>query len=196
MYYKGYYEDIDLAGGIWEEQKINHEVELVHRQVLEAQILYHAYHYNDEVRTAGDKYVMVNIPNHMICGIDLVQKEMQKSVARKGIAIETNPTSNLKIGGLAGYQDHPIVSFYNKGLSNDPEQLMMCPQINVSINTDDNGVFSTCLYNEYSQMAGALEDMKDESNRPVYKKDMVYDWIDHVREMGNEQSFKIKGKGQ
>ena len=38
-------------------------------------------------------------------------------------------------------------------------------------------------------MAYALENKLDHTGANVYKKDMVYDWINHVREMGNEQSF-------
>ncbi len=68
-------------------------------------------------------------------------------------------------------------------------QICECPQINVSINTDNAGVFATTLYNEHTLMAYALENKKNMDGTYVYKKDMVYEWIDHIREMGNMQSF-------
>ena len=110
-------------------------------------------------------------------------------IAENGIAIETNPTSNVKIAGLEGYESHPIISFYNKGLTLDETQICACPQINVSINTDDPGVFITSLYNEYTMIAGALEHIKTQDGVHVYKKDMVYDWINNIRKMGDRQSF-------
>ena len=118
-----------------------------------------------------------------------MQKKIQKQIAKRGIAIETNPSSNLLIGGLPGYEAHPIISFYNKGLVSDVDKLEACPQINVSINTDDPGVFITSLYNEYTLMAGSLENLTDRDGNHVYKKDMVYDWINNVRKMGKKQAF-------
>ena len=122
-------------------------------------------------------------------GIKALQREMQNKIARKGISIETNPSSNVLIAGLKDYKQHPIVTFYNKNLLYDVQKEQECPQLNVSINTDDKGVFATCLKNEYTLMAGTLEFMEDENGNKVYKKDKVYDWIDAIREMGNSQAF-------
>ncbi len=189
LYRDGYYKKQQMPGSLWEDQEINRSVDRVKRDIDEAAILYHAYHYNEAVRNEGNKSVVVKIPYYMVRGITLVQKKLRMMIAKKGIAIETNPTSNLKIAGLEGYESHPIISFYNKGLTLDREQLYECPQINVSINTDDPGVFITSLYNEYTMMAGALEHIRMQDGTNVYKKDMVYDWINHIRKMGNRQSF-------
>lgn len=67
-----------------------------------------------------------------------------------------------------------------------------CYQLNVSINTDDMGVFRTSLYNEYSLIAKALEGMEDQNGETVYRQDKVYDWLDAIRRMGNEQGFNKK----
>lgn len=58
------------------------------------------------------------------------------------------------------YSKHPIMEFYNRELEHDYKKLEECSQLCVSINTDDKGVFSTSLENEYSLMARALEEMK------------------------------------
>ena len=38
-------------------------------------------------------------------------------------------------------------------------------------------------------MAGALENLKDKDGNHVYKKDMIYDWINNIRKMGKKQAF-------
>ena len=62
--------------------------------------------------------------------------------------------------------------------------------LSVSINTDDQGVFDTLLENEYALMTLALKKSKDKENQPLYDIEDIYEWIDYVREMGMEQSFK------
>lgn len=115
-----------------------------------------------------------------------MQKRMMQHIAKIGISIETNPTSNVMIAGLKGYGHHPILSFFNKGLTGRAEDEEDCAQLHVSTNTDDAGVFATSLRNEYSLMASSLERMKDKEGRFYYKKDRVYDWLDRIREMENE----------
>lgn len=189
-YYKsGYYDRSLRRPTIWGDYGINRLAPKENRHMEKAVLLYHAYHYSYRVREAGKKSIVKSIPEHMIQGIQEVQKKMMKKIARKGIAIETNPSSNVLIGGL-NYGQHPITAFYNKGLTNNRELLDSCAQIRVSINTDDLGVFITSLPNEYALMARALEDLVDENGVRIYKKDMVYDWINRVRKMGNEQSFR------
>ncbi len=194
LYEKGFYDRGILGGDIWENYRVNKRTNMAIRSIPEAAILYYTYQYNINVRNAGENPVVIEIPYHMVRGIELVQKELQKEIAKRGIAIETNPSSNVMISRLFDYGHHPIVSFYNKGLTYDTEELDHCPQLNVSINTDDLGVFTTCLYNEYTLMAYELENLKDEDGHAVYRRDMVYDWINNVRKMGNSQSFLEKRK--
>lgn len=62
--------------------------------------------------------------------------------------------------------------------------------LQVSINTDDQGVFDTSLENEYAIMTIALKKTKDENNQLLYDLEDIYAWIDYVRRMGITQSFK------
>jgi len=91
---------------------------------------------------------------------------------------------------LKRYSKHPITNFYNLGLTYDHEKLENNPQLFISINTDDQGVFNTYLENEYAMLAIALEKEKDENGKPIYNQAMIYDWLDRIREMGLEMSFK------
>lgn len=162
------------------------------RTRAEVVMLYYFYHYNTEVRLEGKKKIDVKVSQEYVNGVELVQKEMQKEIAKRGIAIETNPSSNYMIGTFKRYDEHPIINFYNNGLTFDTESLKACPQIWTSINTDDQGVFNIKLENEYAIIARALEKKKDDSVEYLYQKNMIYDWLDKIREMGLSQSFGRK----
>lgn len=90
------------------------------------------------------------------------------------------------------YAQHPIVRLYNKGLVYDPEKLEQCAQMNVSINTDDQGVFSTSLSNEYALMANSLSSLKNEEGHHMYNMSDIYDWIERIQTMGNRQAFNFE----
>ncbi len=106
-----------------------------------------------------------------------------------GIGIETNPSSNYLIDSFKRYDKHPIFDFYNIGLTSSQEDLDNCPQLPVCINTDDQGIFSTYLENEYALLALALEKAKSEDGRNKYNRTMIYRWIDNVRKQGLNLSF-------
>lgn len=154
-----------------------------------AALVYYLYHYNENVRIRGRATREVHISKSYIRAVAEIQIFMQKQIAARGIAIETNPSSNYLIGTFRQYEKHPIIRFYNKGLIHDPERLEKCSQILVSVNTDDQGVFHTSLENEYALLARALESVTDENDRPLYNKGDIYEWLDRIRIMGNEQSF-------
>lgn len=197
LYLMGYYRRSISGGDLWRRYGVNEEWDgegnlLRVRYSLSAVILNHFYHYNNDVKALGNSSVQVKIPEHMVDAIEFVQKQMQMEIARRKIAIETNPTSNILINRIKIYAQHPIVSFYNKGLVHDPEKLSCCAQLNVSINTDDQGVFSTSLSNEYALMASSLSSLKNENGNYLHHISDIYDWIRRIQEMGNQQAFNFE----
>lgn len=196
FYIKGYF-DQDLSRDDGRGQMINRKIPKVFdkRYIPEVSILYFFYQYDRCVKREGSRVIEKVISPCYIRGVTAVQRKMQKVVAKHGIGIETNPSSNFLIGTFRKYDEHPIITFYNKGLVNDIEKLNACEQLNVSINTDDQGVFSTSLENEYALMACALEKVKDQDGNFVYNRSMIYEWLDQIREMGNQQSFGEKELG-
>lgn len=76
----------------------------------------------------------------------ILQMYLQCIVLEKGITIETNPSSNVVIGPIDKYEEHTIHHFIKNGIT-------------VSINTDDKGIFSTSLCNEYSLYANSAKHM-------------------------------------
>lgn len=155
------------------------------RRNVKARYLYCLYHYGDLVYEEGNKSDLIKVDEDFIYVIQQVQKKLLCEIERLHLSIETNPTSNYRIGDFTRYDEHPILQFFNYGLNHDGKSEH---SITVSINTDDKGVFSTSLEREFSVMAAALEkkcDVEKGGNSPR----MIYDWLDRVREMAFEMKF-------
>ena len=148
--------------------------------------LYRAYHYDESVRKVGDEQTEFKVDERYADVVRQVQDKMIAQLVKEGIAIETNPSSNYLIGTIQKYDEHPILRFNSRKLKETERNM----SLNVSINTDDQGVFDTLLENEYALMTLALKKKKDKENQPEYDIEDIYEWIDYVRQMGLEQSFK------
>lgn len=156
----------------------------------EAAYLYHVYHYNGAVKKEGDRKIEIKVNPSIIKAVKKIQLRMQYEIAHRGICIETNPSSNALIGTFKRYDKHPILNWYNNGLALNQEELERVPQIQVSINTDDQGVFATYIENEYAYLALALEKVRDENGKLKFNRTMIYQWLDNIRKMGLSQSFE------
>lgn len=192
LYKCGYYYTDNIPIDDWDRSMTNTQYpnRFDYRYIPEYSMLYYYYHYSADVKREGKRSITVSIRDSYIQGVKAVQKAMQFEVARRGLYVEMNPTSNVLISTFREYTKHPIVSLYNKGLVHSAAEIRACPQINVSINTDDKGVFFTDLENEYALMANAIESIIDEKGNPLYSKMEIYDWLDNIRQMGNMQSFR------
>ena len=121
--------------------------------------------------------------------LEMIQEQLLCKLEHKHIAIECNPSSNYKIGEMERYDQHPILRFFNYGIDTPYKP----HNIAVSINTDDQGIFSTSLEREFSLMALAMErnELKGHKNSPR----VVVEWLNRVREMALEQRFD-EGKNE
>jgi len=162
------------------------EIDKIRRYNAPARNLYYRYHYDPIVRERGEEISELHASPRYIRAVELLQKEMQKDIAARGIGIECNPSSNYLIGTFKSYEKHPIFEMNNDGLDDGGDS----PLLQVSINTDDQGVFDTDLENEYSLITNALRKMADDEGNSKYKPHNVYKYIDNVRKMGMDQSFK------
>ena len=122
-----------------------------------------------------------------------VVKQLQDSMIQRlvmyGIGIETNPSSNYLIGTIMKYEEHPILRFNSRKLTNTFSNFSNM-SLSVSINTDDQGVFDTLLENEYALLELALRKAKDENGQYKYDIEDIYEWLDYVRNMGLQQVFR------
>jgi hypothetical protein len=151
--------------------------------------LTYLYHYNGNCYFRGNQTDKQTIDDAYIDLVEKLQDKMQFFVAGEGIGIEANPTSNILISKYGRYCEHPIKKWFNLGLTYDETELKKCPQLFVSINTDDQGIFYTCLENEYALLALALHKEMTDENMPKYPDAMIYDWLDRIRQNGMDQSF-------
>lgn len=155
------------------------------RDNIKARYLYYLYHYDNEVYDEGNKSDQIKLSQDDIVIVKQLQAKLLSEIERLHISIETNPTSNYRIGDFDRYDEHPILQFFNYGLKHEGTAEH---SVTVSINTDDKGVFSTSLEREFSVMAAALEKKCDIGNGGNSPR-MIYDWLDRIREMAFEMEF-------
>jgi adenosine deaminase len=91
----------------------------------------------------ADAPVTLTIDARWIDLVSTLQSMVRDRLARLRVTVEVNPTSNLVIGGYRDYADLPYPAMVASGLP-------------VSINTDDPGLFVTCLPNEFASLYRAL----------------------------------------
>lgn len=143
----------------------------------------HDYHYSTKINENGGKVASYEVKPDRIRLVELLQNHLISLLEKKGICVESNPSSNLEIGPFARYDEHPIIRLNADELISTPYNA----RVNVSINTDDIGIFDTALENEYTIMRKALERATDKyGNRKYYD---VNKWINVIRENGLKQSF-------
>ena len=145
---------------------------------------YYRYHYDKDTKKAGLEAKEFLVKDWYIKLMRDMQKAIRQDLFQRRIAIECNPTSNVKIGTFRMYDRHPLLTFNNHLLEDDNAT----PNMKVSINTDDLGVFDTSLANEYALLFDALK--KKRHMEGNYNDDAVYDYLNYVRKTGLEMAFK------
>ena len=148
------------------------------------------YHFDLSVRKNGNQIYTWKVDESYIRLMRSMQNGMAELIRNKEIMIECNPTSNYLIGTFKRFDRHPVFRFNVTGLQRLDGQTLLGQQLNVSINTDDLGVFDTSLENEYVMMAICLEKLKESDGNAVYDKNSVYIYLDNLRKIGLQQSFK------
>lgn len=154
-----------------------------------AKELYSAYFYKTEILKNGMQLTQhVWTEKEIVRIVEKMQEKMREEISKRKIAIECCPTSNLKIGYIERYDEHPLLTkFYPIDIVNsDPSY----PLIKSSINTDDRGVFHTSVYEEYSLIALALEKLVDNNNKRKYNEPTILRYIEEIRENAHQMAFK------
>lgn len=139
------------------------------------------YHMNAK---RGDEMCVEKLPTCIIKVLEELQCKMRKNIEYRKIAIETNLSSNLKIGEFERFDKHPILKFNRDGLDDKCDTSIL-----VSINTDDQGIFATSITNEYALMASAIEKIRDKNGELIFRPSQVMNWLDCIRESSIAQRF-------
>ena len=154
----------------------------------DAKALFSAYFFKDEIKGNGMQLKQhVWTDKEIVRVVEKIQEQMQYEISKKKIAIECCPTSNLKIGYIERYDQHPLLTkFYPiDEVSSNPSY----PLIKSSINTDDRGVFHTSVYEEYSLLALALDKSLDKDNKRRYNEPTILRYINEVRDNSQQMAF-------
>lgn len=151
--------------------------------------MYYYYHYGKRERIRAEKTIDVLIDDKYIRLMRKLQDALQWDLATKGISIESNPSSNVLIGTFGVYEKHPVFRFNNTDLEIDPQKYRECPQLTVSVNTDDLGVFDTSQEFEYALLYYALHSIKDDQGNPRYGKTEILRYLENLRKMGHSVAF-------
>ncbi len=115
--------------------------------------------------------------------IKKVQNRMMKLLNGKKICIETNPTSNLRIGRLGQYDELPLFRFSK--VRKRPSQ-----DILISVNTDDKGIFATSLHREFSLLALALMKQRHMGEVRKWDRKTIYEYVGRLAGAGQDQRFR------
>ncbi|MCF7911386.1 MAG: hypothetical protein K9M99_02570 [Candidatus Cloacimonetes bacterium] len=142
------------------------------------------YHYNISVKSEGNKYMNFNIEAEYIESLKIIQKKMRHKIEISGIAIESNPSSNYLIGNLDDLSKLPLFQLFPID-----EKEAGSNRLNVSVNTDDQGVFYTSLNKEYSLLSYVQKQKKNPDGSRKYSDDVILQWIERLIKNGNDQSF-------
>ncbi|MDE5698543.1 MAG: hypothetical protein K2I96_14225 [Lachnospiraceae bacterium] len=146
--------------------------------------LYSRYHFDDGVKSRGYRVIDFTVKKEYIDIMGAMQHAMRREIFEKGICVECNPTSNVLIGTFQTYKKHPILGFNKFHLEEDSRHM----NLQVSLNTDDLGVFDTSLENEYALMLNVVRDKRHEEGN--YNDDAVYEYLEYLRMNGINMAFR------
>lgn len=181
---EGYFET-GVSG--WSRFDLNDEEEAnVARRNKKARELYYQYHFLHDVRSRGAEIMEFRYPEGTEKLIKFLQQKMLAKLVKCGIGVETNPTSNIRIGGFRLYSGHPVHKFYPLNGSGSEAHLL------TSVNTDDRGVFATSIEREYALLACAQFKKRQTSDCVGQTHDAVLNWLDALRNNGLIQRFRAK----
>lgn len=142
------------------------------------------YLYSSICMQEGDKAITLRLPSSFSDDVQKLQNRMKDEIGQKGIVIECNPSSNLKIGRFNRYDEHPIFYFH-------PINSVSCSTLCVSINTDDRGVFATSLRNEFSLISASMYKQMDANGHRLWTDVQIEEYIKRIVRYGNLSRFPI-----
>lgn len=147
--------------------------------------LIHRYHFDAKLKKQAREIECYAIEPEFIELTKQLQIKMRNYVLEKGVAVESCPSSNFLISNLDEFKDIPTFRLFPIRESHDD-----FIRLNVSINTDDQGVFYTSLQKEYAMLAGTLREQKDENGLRIHSDDKILNWVEHLINNGKQQCFK------
>ena len=134
--------------------------------------LLEAYNMFTDIQSKGNRFISLTVPKSYPEDICKIQKKLMEKIADLGVVVETNPSSNLKIGAFSRYIDLPLFRFFPPGTKSDDGKELI-----VTVNTDDRGVFATSLRNELSLIAAAMSKEYAADGSRIYSDSVILAYI-------------------
>lgn len=158
----------------------------IRRNNRKALDLLYLYQYDENIKRNGRKIKSFKLPESYAATVRKMQESMMKMISESSLAIECCPSSNVRIGYIRRFDRHPILRFF------PPKEDRVKYPLDVTINTDDIGIFATSLPNEYSLLALGAMKMKDNDGNPIYSSHEIYKWIEHMVDHSSMYRFRNK----
>jgi len=116
--------------------------------------------------------------NHEAPALSALQTALQRNIGERCLTIEVNPSSNLLIGDLIDFKNHPLWRMKPIDTSGNSSPLSIC------IGTDNPITFATTLPHEYQLLFDAIV-LGGKTHEVAVK------WIDEVRAAGMRTRFTL-----
>lgn len=169
----------DLQMSAWEKTACckAEEVRVASRD-KQARSLFRQYLTESSVKKNGEISVSEKWMHSIAEVLTHIQDKMIEDIAKRKIAVECNPSSNVSIGPFCRYDEHPVFRFmpYDK-------KSVDAPCLCVSVNTDDRGVFQTSIENEYALIAIALR-------KKNVRDDEILQYLEKLQKNSIKQLFE------
>lgn len=122
----------------------------------------------DLVRSVGARLLYAPL-------VDIAHKKLTNRLVQQRIVLELNPSSNIRVSGASDHRRSVLVGMFD----------LVRRGLLATINTDDPGIFSTCIENEYAIMLDAARHSPDANEREIR------DVIELMRRVGIERRFAL-----
>lgn len=109
---------------------------------------------------------------------EIARKHLCEQMIARGIVVEMNPSSNIRISGAEDPSLLPTVQI----LQMISQGLIAC------INTDNPGVFATCIENEYAMLLESAREARDKGAVALNERE-IRDLIERARLAGMESVY-------
>ncbi|MCP4352780.1 MAG: hypothetical protein GY795_45585 [Desulfobacterales bacterium] len=113
---------------------------------------------------AGNSKELISVDTGFtdISAISFLQRKTIELLNEKGVAVESMPTSNVRISFYDDYSTHHIFRWLNIGRNSDLPKPLIC------LCSDDPGIFATNLRNEFSHIYQTLIESYGYSHENAY----------------------------
>ncbi len=141
------------------------------------------YNYDRGYFSRGQKTISSEEMNlNWMPAFEPLRERVISEIQKREITIEACPTSNIMIGGLKNYAEHPVFKLNPRGLKQIEKNFKTSNYVPVTINTDDSGVFATSLENELALLARTAQQQGE-------TMDDILAWIENLRQQGKDRTF-------